>query len=125
MASRSDVRKREMSSQPGSVVSPEPDLEVGRERGPESRRLKERSRFHSGLAATASASKPKRSTPGARPPPRGKVEGVAGLVLERDRVVAAVATGDDGAGGAEIDAEAHGVASVLRASARQEGRGEC
>ena len=54
------------------------------------------------------------------------VDRVARLVLEGDDgVVAAVAAGDDGAGGAEIDAETHGVAcgEATTASASSEIRG--
>ncbi len=62
-ASRSETRKRAISSPPVRVVPPICTSKSGAARGPERRRLNERSTVHSGSAATASASKPKRSSP--------------------------------------------------------------
>ncbi len=63
MASRSEPRKRATSSPPGTVVSPTWTAKSGAERGPESRRLKDRRTDHDGSPATASASNPNRSSP--------------------------------------------------------------
>ncbi len=72
MASRSEARKRVMSSLPGSVVSPIWTSKSGLERGPESRRLKERRTVPLGVGRDREA---RRSRSEARPRRSATTEG--------------------------------------------------